>query len=45
MGHFASAIPPFLSGLHLAFLVSFVLSVIAAVVAALRPGHGKNQAA
>ncbi len=39
MGHFASAIPPFLSGLHLAFLVSFVLSVIAAVVAGLRPAH------
>jgi EmrB/QacA subfamily drug resistance transporter len=39
MGHFASAIPPFLSGLHLAFLVSFVLSVIAAIVAALRPAH------
>ena len=39
LGHFASAIPPFLSGLHLAFLVSFVLSVIAAVVAALRPAH------
>lgn len=39
LGHFASAIPPFLSGLHLAFLVSFVLSVIAAIVAALRPAH------
>ena len=39
MGHFVSAIPPFLSGLHLAFLVSFVLSVIAAIVAALRPAH------
>ena len=39
MGHFASAIPPFLSGLHLAFLVSFILSVIAAIVAVLRPAH------
>ncbi len=39
MGHFASAIPPFLSGLHLAFLVSFFLSIIAAIVAALRPAH------
>jgi EmrB/QacA subfamily drug resistance transporter len=39
MSHFASAIPPFLSGLHLAFLVSFALSVIAAIVAALRPAH------
>src|SRR2546421_5540615 len=43
-GNFASAIPPFLSGLHLAFLVSFVLSVIAAVVAALRPSHGEEGA-
>lgn len=40
MGKFASVIPAFLSGLHLAFLVSFVLSIIAAVVAALRPSHG-----
>ncbi|MFL5693369.1 MAG: MFS transporter [Ktedonobacteraceae bacterium] len=39
MGHFASAIPPFLSGLHVAFFFSFILSVIAAVVAALRPAH------
>lgn len=39
MGHFASAIPPFLSGLHHAFLVSFMLSVIAAIVAVLRPAH------
>src|SRR5436309_1103641 len=44
MSHFASAIPPFLSGLHLAFLVSFILSVIAAVVAALRPSHGEEGA-
>jgi EmrB/QacA subfamily drug resistance transporter len=43
LGHFASAIPPFLAGLHLAFLVSFVLSVIAAIVAALRPAHGQEQ--
>ncbi|HLX58422.1 MAG TPA: MFS transporter [Ktedonobacteraceae bacterium] len=40
MGKFAYIIPIFLSGLHLAFLISFVLSVIAAVVAALRPSHG-----
>ena len=39
MGHFASAIPPFLSGLHRAFLVSFMLSVIAAIVAVLRPAN------
>jgi EmrB/QacA subfamily drug resistance transporter len=42
MGHFASVIPLFLSGLHLAFVVSFVLSVIAAIVAALRPSHGQR---
>ena len=40
LGNFASIIPVFLSGLHQAFLISFVLSVIAAVVAALRPSHG-----
>ncbi len=40
MGSFASIIPVFLSGLHEAFLFSFILSVIAAVVAALRPSHG-----
>ena len=39
MGHFASVIPLFLSGLHLAFLVSFILSAIAAVVSALRPSR------
>jgi len=43
MGSFTSAIPDFLAGLHLAFLVSFILSVIAAIVAALRPAHGRNQ--
>jgi EmrB/QacA subfamily drug resistance transporter len=45
MGNFASAIPDFLSGLHLAFLVSFLLSVIAAIVAAARPAHGTRLAA
>ncbi len=40
MGQFASVIPPFLSGLHLAFLVSFVLSLAGMIVAALRPTHG-----
>jgi EmrB/QacA subfamily drug resistance transporter len=45
MGSFASVIPLFLSGLHLAFIVSFVLSLIAAVVAALRPAHRRNQEA
>jgi EmrB/QacA subfamily drug resistance transporter len=43
LGHFSSAIAPFLSGLHLAFFVSFVLSIIAAIVAALRPAHGQNE--
>ncbi|HVB75409.1 MAG TPA: MFS transporter [Ktedonobacteraceae bacterium] len=43
MGSFASVVPAFLSGLHEAFLISFVLSVIAAVVAALRPSHGTKQ--
>lgn len=40
MGRFATIIPIFLSGLHQAFLVSFVLSVIATIVSALRPAHG-----
>lgn len=43
MGNFTSAVPDFLAGLHLAFLVSFALSVIAAVVAASRPSHGSKQ--
>jgi EmrB/QacA subfamily drug resistance transporter len=42
MGQFASVIPSFLSGLHLAFFVSFALSIIAAIVAALRPSHGSR---
>ena len=42
LGNFASAIAPFLSGLHLAFLVSFALSIVAAIVAALRPSHGQR---
>ncbi len=39
MGQFASVIPAFLSGLHLAFIVSFGLSVVAAIVSALRPAR------
>ena len=35
-----SALHTFLNGLHLAFLVSFALSVAAMIVAALRPAHG-----
>src|SRR5213080_3662122 len=39
---FSSALTPFMAGLHLAFFVSFVLSIIAAIVAALRPAHGQR---
>jgi EmrB/QacA subfamily drug resistance transporter len=39
MGSFSSTIVPFLAGLHQAFFVSFGLSIIAAIVAALRPSH------
>jgi EmrB/QacA subfamily drug resistance transporter len=38
----SSAMVTFLHGLHLAFLVSFGLSVTAMIVAALRPAHGRN---
>lgn len=40
MGKFPQALAIFMSGLHSAFLVSCVLSVIAMIVAALRPSHG-----
>lgn len=36
----SSALNIFMHGLHLAFLVSFALSVTAMIVAALRPAHG-----
>ena len=39
MSQFPAALATFLHGLHLAFLVSFALSVIAMIVAALRPAH------
>jgi EmrB/QacA subfamily drug resistance transporter len=39
MSQFPSALALFLHGLHSAFLVSFVLSVVAMIVAALRPAH------
>ncbi len=39
MSQFPSALALFLHGLHLAFLVSFVLSIVAMIVAALRPAH------
>ncbi len=39
MNQFPAALALFLHGLHSAFLVSFVLSVVAMIVAALRPAH------
>lgn len=40
MSQFPAALAAFLNGLHFAFLVSFALSVVAMIVAALRPSHG-----
>ncbi len=39
MSKFPAALEIFLHGLHSAFLVSFALSVVAMIVAALRPSH------
>jgi EmrB/QacA subfamily drug resistance transporter len=39
MNQFPAALALFLHGLHSAFLVSFALSVVAMIVAALRPAH------
>ena len=39
MSHFPTALALFLHGVHLAFYVSFALSVVAMIVAALRPAH------
>lgn len=39
MSAFPAAQAIFLSGLHLAFLVSFIISIAAMIVAALRPAH------
>jgi len=39
MSQYPAALAIFLHGLHFAFLVSFVISVIAMIVAALRPAH------
>ncbi len=39
MSQFPQALTLFLNGLHLAFFVSFGLSVVAMIVAALRPAH------
>jgi EmrB/QacA subfamily drug resistance transporter len=45
MSQFPSALAMFLHGLHFAFLVSFFISVVAMIVAALRPSHGSRRAA
>lgn len=42
MSKYPQALAIFLHGLHLAFLVSFGLSVAAMIVAALRPSHGSR---
>jgi MFS family permease len=39
MSQFPAALALFMHGLHTAFLVSFALSILAMVVAALRPAH------
>jgi ABC-type proline/glycine betaine transport system permease subunit len=39
MSQFPAALALFLHGLHFAFLVSFGISVVAMIVAALRPAH------
>lgn len=39
MSRFPAALAIFLHGLHTAFLVSFAISIIAMIVAALRPAH------
>jgi hypothetical protein len=39
MSQFPAALAKFLHGLHLAFFVSFLLSVAAMLVAVLRPSH------
>jgi len=39
MSQFPAALALFLHGVHLAFYVSFALSVVAMIVAALRPAH------
>ncbi len=43
MSHFPAALVIFLHGLHTAFLLSFALSIIAMIVAALRPSHQKAE--
>lgn len=39
MGKYPAALAAFMSGLHNAFLISCVISVVAMVIAALRPSH------
>lgn len=43
MSQFPAALALFMSGVHGAFLVSCVLSVVAMIVAALRPSHGSTK--
>ncbi|HVB63034.1 MAG TPA: MFS transporter, partial [Ktedonobacteraceae bacterium] len=45
MSQFPAALAQFLHGLHFAFLVSFIISVVAMIVAALRPSHGSRSEA
>ena len=45
MSQFPAALAQFLHGLHFAFLVSFIISVVAMIVAALRPSHGSRREA
>lgn len=44
MSQFPAALATFMHGLHFAFLVSFIISVVAMIVAALRPSHGSRAA-
>ncbi len=42
MGAFPAAQALFMNGLHLAFFVSFAISIVAMIVAALRPAHERR---
>ena len=44
MGKYPAALAAFMQGLHSAFLISFALTVIAMIVAVLRPTHDKEAA-
>jgi MFS family permease len=43
MGKYPAALAAFMSGLHNAFLISCIISLVAMVVAALRPSHSHAQ--